>query len=634
MESIVMKNIKIRESINTGKLRQVSSNVSGVKDYLRRVRYDLGSVENSYTLQSEFRESERLLDELEHRVDELIRLKARSVEDLYQLDRYLARHQGSEWHRRKVNQSLDKYRGHNNYSRLDWILNTKAEWIKNIASILGVTAGQAVLGIGAGRYIPEKMMDLEGVSHWIGHQLSSQFDDDLRYLNVPMNISPVASAFQFVKDVVDKIPKCYDPSKLIDSHPELIFYIPEQAMVGMPFDKQMEVKKFKSAWQDYVGAGAVELGVIGGLGVATKQRLNHLADLKPADWTSHEKSIKKAKKKKGWLESAWDGATGAVSDAWDSTTDFVGGAVEATGNFIDGAWTATTSFAGGVGDSVVGTVSGIWNMVTNPIDTVKGIGNAVLHPVQTGKAIWTSVSTSFNDNIINGNLETRSRFLGMVVGEVALSLVSAKGLDKVSKLDKVNDAAKILNLVEDAEDVVKIVDKVDDATDMVKVAGLGDEVSDTVKVLDKVEDGVELYYKKNLDDPIRDVIGSGVDSNPNEWKAIIDELQDEGVEVVYRKDTMAYSPAPSPGRKGQLFIDPDASYSALVHEYQHYLDDLASGFPGMKQMFEKNNRIVKELRAYMKEIKIADELGLKEVSSQLWDNYRKERANILGIFNE
>ena len=111
-------------------------------------------------------------------------------------------------------------------------------------------------------------------------------------------------------------------------------------------------------------------------------------------------------------------------------------------------------------------------------------------------------------------------------------------------------------------------------------------------------------------------------------------MVDNAVEIVYRDGTMAYSPRLVPGTPGQLIIDKNASMSALIHEYQHYLDDVASGLPGMRQLYEQNPRIIKELRAYMKEIKIADELGLKDVSAQLWENYRQEREYILNIFKE
>jgi len=50
-------------------------------------------------------------------------------------------------------------------------------------------------------------------------------------------------------------------------------------------------------------------------------------------------------------------------------------------------------------------------------------------------------------------------------------------------------------------------------------------------------------------------------------------------------------------------------------------------------MFEDPKaRVIKELRAYMVEIKEADRLGLKEISEQLFENYRKERAWIVNQY--
>ena len=178
-----------------------------------------------------------------------------------------------------------------------------------------------------------------------------------------------------------------------------------------------------------------------------------------------------------------------------------------------------------------------------------------------------------------------------------------------------------------------------------KIEGLVDDLGGWFKKFkdkDAIEGGSKTkggsnskdFYRKNPSDPIRDILGSGLESNPKEWNKLINEMVDNGVEIVYRDGTMAYSPGLVPGTPGQLIIDKNASMSALIHEYQHYLDDVASGLPGMRQLYEQNPRIIKELRAYMKEIKIADELGLKDVSAQLWENYRQEREYILNIFKE
>lgn len=130
---------------------------------------------------------------------------------------------------------------------------------------------------------------------------------------------------------------------------------------------------------------------------------------------------------------------------------------------------------------------------------------------------------------------------------------------------------------------------------------------------------------------MRDVLGSGKISSPDEWNAIVKDLKENGVEVKCREGIMAYAPDPrEAGLPGQLLIDPDASLSALKHEYQHFLDAKAEGFPTMgDQLSNPKKRIIKELRAYLVEIKEADKLGLKEISQQLFENYRAERTEII-----
>ena len=80
----------------------------------------------------------------------------------------------------------------------------------------------------------------------------------------------------------------------------------------------------------------------------------------------------------------------------------------------------------------------------------------------------------------------------------------------------------------------------------------------------------------------------------------------------------------------QLNIDDtEVLCSALLHEQQHYLDDLANGFPGNEFNFQIKNRIQAELNAYMKEIKLAEQAGNKTLANQLFENYVRERNQIL-----
>jgi hypothetical protein len=144
----------------------------------------------------------------------------------------------------------------------------------------------------------------------------------------------------------------------------------------------------------------------------------------------------------------------------------------------------------------------------------------------------------------------------------------------------------------------------------------------------------DIGYMKNAADPMRDVLGSGRTSNPKEWNAIIKELEASGVEINYSKGSMAYAPGLQKGNPGQIKIDPDASLSALKHEYQHFLDAKAEGFPSFgQQMFENpKRRVIKELRAYLVEIKEADKMGLKNVAEQLFESYRQERGWIVNQY--
>ena len=88
----------------------------------------------------------------------------------------------------------------------------------------------------------------------------------------------------------------------------------------------------------------------------------------------------------------------------------------------------------------------------------------------------------------------------------------------------------------------------------------------------EVGSGADIGYMKNNADPMRDVLGSGRISTPDEWNAILRQLEDNGVEIKFRDGNMAYAPGLKDGSPGQIVIDPDASLSALKHEYQHFLD--------------------------------------------------------------
>ena len=135
-------------------------------------------------------------------------------------------------------------------------------------------------------------------------------------------------------------------------------------------------------------------------------------------------------------------------------------------------------------------------------------------------------------------------------------------------------------------------------------------------------------FNKNSD-PLRDALGPGRESHPELWSKTLNDMKARGVEVKFRKGALAYSSALTPGKPGQLIIDPNASIGALLHEYQHFLDDAALNFPGMSVLFQTQNKIRMELNGYMREIHFAESLGLKDTANQLTQNYIIERNNAM-----
>lgn len=113
------------------------------------------------------------------------------------------------------------------------------------------------------------------------------------------------------------------------------------------------------------------------------------------------------------------------------------------------------SFFQGMGDAVVDTAEGIWHVVTHPIDTLEGLISSLSHPIDTWNAIKTAVIDSWEKDVVNGDADSRAKWFGYAIGQVALSLVSTKGADKAVKVvrsvakPKTAHAAKASDLATD-----------------------------------------------------------------------------------------------------------------------------------------------------------------------------------------
>lgn len=128
-------------------------------------------------------------------------------------------------------------------------------------------------------------------------------------------------------------------------------------------------------------------------------------------------------------------------------------------------------------------------------------------------------------------------------------------------------------------------------------------------------------------DPIREVMGSMFESHPEETEKVIEELRSIGIKVFFTdNDNLTYSPGNAEqGRLGHINVNKNASYSALMHERQHALDDIDNGYPGMGYYIrDKELRWEFEKRAYLVELEIykrynVDEQYIKRLK-KLMDN--------------
>ena len=139
------------------------------------------------------------------------------------------------------------------------------------------------------------------------------------------------------------------------------------------------------------------------------------------------------------------------------------------------------------------------------------------------------------------------------------------------------------------------------------------------KGLAKYSNSVKTEFGKfnTTDDPMREVTGCGLDSNPKEIQAILDDLRASGVEIRYVGNNMAYAPGILPGTAGQFIIDRQASYSAWAHEYKHFCDDRADGFQGLRIFMDTEKCIQREVDAYNVEIELAKKADRPDIIKRL-----------------
>ncbi len=169
------------------------------------------------------------------------------------------------------------------------------------------------------------------------------------------------------------------------------------------------------------------------------------------------------------------------------------GVAAAVGSFLNGI----------VYHGFFGTIDGVASVLTDPFSTVEGVNNILRDPKAAGTAVWNEGKRIYDEEVINGSTEDRSRLAGTMFFEV-ISFVYGVGATKGSKAgmaakatragDKAADigmTAKAVDAVEEIGGAVKIGDKAADIGKTGKAAETIDNISaaaSTAKKIEKVKD--------------------------------------------------------------------------------------------------------------------------------------------------
>src|SRR5699024_1355870 len=95
------------------------------------------------------------------------------------------------------------------------------------------------------------------------------------------------------------------------------------------------------------------------------------------------------------------------------------------------------STAKGIGTGVydVGeeTVVGVYNTVAHPIQTGSAMWDAVSHPIDTSKYIINAIEESYDRDMVDGDAESRAKWVTYASGMIATAIFGTKGAGTVTK---------------------------------------------------------------------------------------------------------------------------------------------------------------------------------------------------------
>ncbi|PGE23589.1 hypothetical protein COM64_00030 [Bacillus toyonensis] len=129
----------------------------------------------------------------------------------------------------------------------------------------------------------------------------------------------------------------------------------------------------------------------------------------------------------------------------------------------------------GQNEAVLDELKGILNTILHPIDSVEGAVYALSNIDETFAAVEQAISDSWNQDVVNGDWNSRAKWFGNVEMQVKLAIaelfVGTKGVDKipklgeVSKLNKTSKLSESVNFIQGTKNVITL-DKYKQSVDM------------------------------------------------------------------------------------------------------------------------------------------------------------------------
>ncbi|KAA0756471.1 hypothetical protein DT250_30290 [Bacillus sp. AR2-1] len=123
----------------------------------------------------------------------------------------------------------------------------------------------------------------------------------------------------------------------------------------------------------------------------------------------------------------------------------------------------------GQNEAVLDELKGIVNTILHPIDSVEGAVYALSHIDETFAAVEQAISDSWNQDVVNGDWNSRAKWYGNVEMQVKLAIaelfVGTKGVDKVSTLGKTSKLSESVNFIQGTKNVITL-DKFKQSVDM------------------------------------------------------------------------------------------------------------------------------------------------------------------------